>query len=199
MKNKFLTVFAFISITLLATPFVWADTPIFLTPYKTDKKSTKRDENGKSKRKRPIFLTPQKDLSRSRSAQILARKPSKPVYRNDLSIYKELKGLDLTKLSSAGDNPENADELRKVAAAHRIPLVKETLKLQKELDRPTITPVIQSALLKPLPLRHEVASEPRYALSAKGTRSKSTQKKNVKYIYKPAKKKKIIPWKVFGN
>ena len=180
-----------------------ADTPIFLRPYKTheaNKDSENSSETTKPKQKSTIFLKPQKDTRRNKSIQFSRRATVSPVFRNDLSVYKDLKGLDLIKLTSAGGNPDNAEDMLRIAAAHRLPVLKQTLAMRKALNRPAHAPVIRMAKLTPFPNFAEtdfvVGGVQDVQTAAKKAK---VDRKNVKLIYKGKKKKPVKPWRLFGN
>lgn len=179
-----------------------ADTPIFLRPHKTDK-SDKNGQNGskntKPKQKSTIFLKPQKDTRKNTSVQFARRATVSPVFRNDLSIYKDLKGLDLAKLTSAGGNPDNAEDMLRIAAAHRLPVLKQTLAMRKALNRPAHAPVVRMAALTPFPTFAETEFVIGSQNAQNDARKAKNDRKNVKLIYKDKKKKRIKPWRLFGN
>ena len=179
---------------------VRADGPIFLRPYKTFEKKPDEDEKAEEDRKKSkssIFLRPQGDLSRRAIARIHPKRSVSPVFRNDLSIYKDLKGLDLAKLTPLGGNPETPEELIQIAAAHRIPLVKDLLAMQKNLNRPTRLPAIKQVPLTPPPLMSDVRVFANLQPVAEA--ESAAKNKNVKLVYKKTKKKKAKSWLLFRN
>ena len=87
-----------------------------------------------------------------------------------------------------------------IAAAHRLPVLKQTLAMQKALDRPARAPVIRTAALTPFP----TFAETNFVVAGHNAqqnkeKTAKTNRKNVKLIYKGKKKKRIKPWRLFGN
>jgi len=175
----------------------WADRPIFLQPHDTGKNTSKSDKNVVRKPKSTIFLRKKRDKTET-SVRFNRRSTVSSVFRNDLAIYKDLKGLDLMKLTSVGGEPANSDELQKIAAAHRIPTMKAIIKLQKDLAVPAPLPVVKQAKIEPVTqlsdwIGASVATSGSYAGVGQARQS------NVKTVYKPAEKKSSRVWKLFGR
>lgn len=163
-----------------------AEKPIFLTPHTTKENKEKL----KKTQKIPIFINKNTNISR-KNAQFYNLNRTSSVFRNDLSVYRGLKGLNLTKLTSYGGEPDNIDEFLKLSAARRLPTVKAIIEMQKQSSGPPPLPVIEPTLIKPV---MTLGEDP---LDMNG--HKKSNKKKVKAVYKPAEKKRILPWRIFGN
>ncbi len=157
----------------------YAGNNIFLTPNKTkDEKATQKLKEGKPRiflRKEdeaaPVFVPPSPKLQSKQS-------PKAKVFNNNLSPYKssDFKKLDPMKLTAAGDAPSSADELRLIAAAHRLQRTQSLIEMQKSLAPPIVV-------------------EPRYDLLKKEQQDAKGQ--DVEAVYEKPKTG-VMPYRIFA-
>ena len=133
----------------------WAQKRIFLTPQPSGEKSKDSEQSEGTRKAKPriflrqdnrrssVFVPPSLRLDRQKNRAVSRSK----VFKNDYGIYRSaaFRDLNLEMLSAAGPVPTTADEIRLVAAAHRLPRVQALADMQRALSKSFVTPVRNEA------------------------------------------------------